>query len=110
MPFQQQAYRPKGPIGFIYVCKSNSNSTRQRWDQVTHVQVSSKSQVLAFKSQVSNFFLGKSSQVKSQVMSSQVKSSPVIGQVKSKSSHLIAILPAESDLNKVKRQDISNCQ
>jgi len=39
-------------------------------------------------------------------MSSQVKSSLVVGQVKCKSSHLIiVILHAESDLNKVKRQD-----
>ena len=43
-------------------------------------------------------------------MSSQVKSSRVKDQVKSKSSHLIAILPAESGLNIEKRQDISNCQ
>lgn len=69
-------------------------------------QVSLKSEPSSLKQVPSIFFLGKSSHRLCQVKS---KSSPVVSQVKSKSSHLIiVILPAESDLNKVKRQDISN--
>ena len=63
----------------------------QRWDQVTYVQVSSKSQVLNFKSQVSPkyFFLGqvKSSQVTGYVKSSQVESCKRSSQVQVKSPY-----------------------
>ena len=42
------------PRGVLDLIKENwEEGPSQRWDQVTHVQVSSKSQVLAFKSQVS---------------------------------------------------------
>ncbi len=51
----------------------------QRWGQVTHVQVSSKTQVPTIKSQVTV----QTKQVKSVAHLKQVKSSPDKGQVKS---------------------------
>lgn len=64
---------------------------RQRWDQVTHVQVSSKSQVLTFKSQVFKY----SSTV---VQGPILQLGPIIGHL------IIVILSAESDFNKEKNK------